>query len=92
MDAAKSLPSDGAVRHMVLMENAQTQGHLAEEQLAEQAILAGGELATVLIDAIKCFGRHPRRIIFWMEREWGFPNDVSDLFVAIWDFVSLNSF
>ena len=44
MDAAKGLPSDGAVRHMVLMENAQTQGHLAEEQLAELDFLTGADL------------------------------------------------
>lgn len=44
MDAAKGLPSDGATRHMMLMENVQTQGHLAEEQLAEQDFLSGADL------------------------------------------------
>ena len=44
MDAAKGLPSDGAVRHTVLMENVQTQGRLAEEQLAELDFLTGADL------------------------------------------------
>ena len=44
LNAAKGSPSDGAARHMVLMENVQTQGHLAEEQLAEQDFLSGADL------------------------------------------------
>ena len=44
MNAAKGLPSDGAARHMVLMESVQTQGRLAEEQLAEQDFLSGADL------------------------------------------------
>ena len=44
LQAARNLPSEGTARHMVLMESSQTQGRLAEDMLAERAILNGEDL------------------------------------------------